>query len=199
MTSEQNTLTTSDARRFVGAELITVTNDEARQWIDWLTGKAEPPHDKRDVAFALAHCLSGVTWAYLTDDQTWKLSHSVAPDLCPVPTAETLLELRIFGPSSELFIWPSDDGLRGRWLIGKPDEATESDPLRPRRENRYLRGSGRADDKDGFRLHIDRGGAQHWPPATFQNPFSVCHYVEEDPTTGAVRIAATRIVPEATS
>lgn len=178
-----------------GASIIKIDTENARGWINWLCGSGLPPSYTYQVRFALAHSDSGVTWGYLDEYTEWKLGSSVDLTLCPVPTVASLHELRLFGNSAEILIWRSDDLLMGRILADDNIAHHVSGPLCPMNEGRRLRGECR-EIREGFKLYVDSGGAQHLAPESFPEDFSVRHYFEQDPETGAVRIAATRLVPE---
>jgi hypothetical protein len=182
--------------RVAGARIIPIDAEQASAWLNWLNGSGPPSTETHGVRFVLAHSDSGVTWGYLDEQRQWKLGAVVDPGLCPVPTAKSLHELRLFGNTAEVLIWRSDDGVKGRVLAdddGIGFDATA--PLRPMNEGRRLRGECR-EMRDSFKRYVDAGGAQHLAPESFPEEFSVRHYFEQDLATGAVRIAATRLVPE---
>jgi hypothetical protein len=177
-----------------GARITPINAEQANAWLNWLSGSGPPP-ETHGVRFALAHSDSGVTWGYLDEQQQWKLGTAVDPGLCPVPTAKSLHELRLFGNAAEVLIWRSDDELQGRILADDGIGFDVSAPLCPMNEGRRLRGECR-EMRDSFKRYVDAGGAQHLAPEFFPEEFSVRHYFEQDLATGAVRIAATRLVPE---
>lgn len=178
-----------------GARITPIDAEQASAWLDWLSGSGSPSMETHDVRFALAHSDSGVTWGYLDERRQWKLGAVVDPGLCPVPTAKSLHELRLFGNTAEVLIWRSDDELQGRILADDGIGFNASAPLRPMNEGRRLRGECR-EMRDSFKRYVDAGGAQHLAPESFPEEFSVRHYFAQDLATGAVRIAATRLVPE---
>ncbi len=178
-----------------GARITPINTEQARAWLDWLSEGGPPLTETHGVRFALAHSDSGVTWGYLDDQGHWKLGAAVDPRLCPLPTARSLHELRLFGNTAEVLIWRGDNELQGRLLADDGTVFDSSDPLRPMNEGRRLRGECR-EMRDGFKRYTDAGGAQHLAPESFPEEFSVRHYFEQDASTGAVRIVATRLVPE---
>lgn len=187
-------MTVAPTSQIHGAASAPLASDAANAWLAWLRSGSRAPSDAHGVRFALAHCDSGVTWAYLDDAGAWTLGSTVDPELCPHPTATSLHELRLFGATAEILIWQTDDGqLRGRILADKEPPTDSDDPLSPFSESRRLRGTA-GEPRDGFIRYIDSGGAEHLAPASFPQEFSVRHYLEQDPCTGAVRIAATRLV-----
>jgi len=182
-------------RKIGGARIDPLDAAQVNAWLDWLTSTGPTPAEPHNVLFALAHCDSGVTWGYLDDQRQWQLGTAVDPGLCPVPTARSLHELRLFGYTAEVLIWRGDDGLQGRILADDQTAFERSDALRPLNEGRRLRGK-RGDQRNGFVPYVDVGGSQHLAPSAFPEEFSVRHYLEQDPATGAVRIAVTRLVSE---
>lgn len=185
----------STNRLIAGAHIIPLSADQARAWLDWLTGSGPPPAETHGVHFSLAHSDSGVTWGFLDELGQWRLGAAVDPALCPVPTAKSLHELRLIGETAEVLIWRGDGKLQGRILADNDSVRDFSHALSPMNEGRRLRGECR-ETRDGFKRYVDVGGAQHLAPEPFPEDFSVRHYLEQDPDTGAVRIAATRLVPE---
>ena len=180
--------------KIAGVRITPMIAEQASIWLNWLTGSG-PPMETHGVRFALAHADSGLTWGYVDDQRQWKLGSAVDPALCPVPMAKSLHELRLFGNTAEVLIWRGDNELRGRILADDGIVFDFSAPLCPLNEGRRLRGECR-EMRDGFKRYVDAGGAQHLAPESFPEEFSVRHYFEQDPETGAVRIAATRFVPE---
>lgn len=181
----------STTRTIHGAAIETLTSKECQCWIDWLRGEGSGPGLAQNVMFALAHCDSGVTWAFLDARRAWCLGSSFDPDLCPVPSVAHLQELRFVGAQSEVLIWKGGDGLVGRILSDRSDELAPH--LQPWDESRHLLGNPKRNVGD-FILYVDGGGAQHMAPYTFPKEFLVRHYFEEDQDTGAVRVAASRWV-----
>lgn len=181
--------------KIAGARITPMNAEQANAWLNWLEGSGPSPTETHGVRFALAHSDSGVTWGYLDDQRHWKVGTAVDSTLCPVPTARSLHELRLFGNTAEVLIWRGDNELQGRILADDGIVPDSSDPLRPMNEGRRLRGECR-EMRDAFKRYVDAGGAQHLAPESFPEEFSVRHFFEQDASTGAVRIAATRLVPE---
>ncbi|MFW6114159.1 MAG: CRISPR-associated protein Csx19 [bacterium] len=179
----------------VGAHVTPLNAGQAKASLDWLTGSGPPPAETHGVRFSLAHSDAGVTWGFLDEQGQWKLGASVDPALCPVPMAKSLHQLRLIGETAEILIWRGDGELQGRILADNNSVPDSSGPLCPINEGRHLRGECR-EVRDGFKRYVDVGGAQHLAPESFPEDFNVRHYFEQDATTGAVRIAATRLVPE---
>ncbi len=179
------------------------------RYVAWLLGEpgSAPPGGAAGLSWALAHCDGGVTWGrYDAEAATWRLGHNVAPAVSPPIRRQALQELRVFGQPREVLIWRTDSGLRGRTLretdppAGRSDT---SDPLRPADESRILRGDQvRATCEHGFTHVADRAGAEQVLPVVVTDDglqarrarLAVRHYFEPDPESGAVRIAASRLV-----
>ncbi len=181
--------------RIAGACITPLNAEQANAWLDWLTGSGASSMESQGVRFALAHSDSGVTWGYLDGQRHWTMGTAVDPSLCPIPTAKSLHELRLFGNTAEVLIWRGDNKLQGRILADDGIVFDSSDPLCPLNEGRRLRGECR-EMRECFKRYVDAGGAQHLVPESFPEEFSVRHYFEQVSSTGAVRIAATRLVPE---
>jgi CRISPR-associated protein (TIGR03984 family) len=169
-------------------------------------GAAEPRHAAAFL-WLLAHSDDGVTWGRWDQEaKTWFLGHESVPDVSPPIRSKTLQELRLFGETSEILIWRSEGGLRGRWLREtepRADRCDESKPLRPSDECRILRGDHVvAAYERGFTRVRDRTGAEQVVPLRVNDTalqarqlrIRVRHYWEQDAGNGAVRIAATRLV-----
>lgn len=202
-----------------GAAITAVEPSEAARWIEWVLGTAPMPQadaSPEKLCWALAHCLDGVTWGRRDGRDAaspWQLGSSVFPDLCPPLSADNLLELRLFGRHGELLLWRDDQehqpAFRGRWLIDVADKShhDENDPCRPHREDRVLLGNQYLETRGGFTRVGDGTGREQAVPLECQEAdfdagdqrrmplrLSVCHYFETDDETGAVRVAATRLV-----
>ena len=193
-----------------GCELSKLDAAACNECLAWLIGvQKEPPKfpAAADLVWALGHCDDGVTWGRRAPQNgLWLLGHQSAPEVSPPIRPETLQELRLFGDMAEVLIWRTDDGLRGR-LFRESDPAAyfngETNPLRPSDESRIIRGSQViAQCEHGFTHVGDGAGAEQVLPRAVtkeqlqgaQVVLTVRHYWEQDVDTGAVRIAATRLV-----
>lgn len=175
-----------------GATLQPLNSKQCNSWLDWLTSKGPQPEETHDVKWALAHCCSGVTWGFL-ENGGWRLGSEMDSQLCPFPTSNTVQEVRLFGAFAEVLIWKMEQELRGR-ILCEQAEGVENE-LQPLREARILRGTPENSQENAFRRYTDRGGAQQLVPSTFPgNNFYVRHYLQENNQTGAVRIAASRLL-----
>lgn len=192
-----------------GWNLCPLDETACERFLAWLLGVpgVGSPTDTPELAGALAHGDHGVTWGrYDAMAQVWRLGSQVAPQVSPAICRETLQELRLFGASGEVLIWRTETGLRGRVLRDTDpaaDAGDETNPLRPSCESRLLRGdSVVAPCAHGFTHVRDRKGAEQVLPLAVtaeqlkagQVRLAVRHYYEQDAKSGAVRIAATRLV-----
>lgn len=196
-------------RAIAGCELTPLDSSTCEGYVSWLRGEESvaAPEGATGLAWALAHCDDGVTWGrYDEAARAWRLGNQVAPDVSPPIRPETLQELRLFGKDGEVLIWRTEAGLRGRVLRETQPSRNrddEADPLRSSEESRVLRGDlVLAQCEYGFTRIRDRAGAEQVLPIEVSDEqlraaqirLVVRHYFEADGETGAVRIAATRLV-----
>ena len=149
-------------------------------------------------SWALAHCTDGVAWGR-HDGNVWRFSASAFPDVAPVITLANLQEIRFFGKEEELLIWRESDTFLGRVLAEADGIVVPLDVSRVLVGDRILQ-----EPRDGFTVVGDGAGSVHCPPITctaesFTNRrwplrLLVRNYFKEDPSTGAMRIAASRLV-----
>lgn len=192
-----------------GCELSMLDSAACQRYLAWLLGEDEAaaPEGAIGLDWALAHCDDGVTWGrHDAEAKAWRLGNQVAPEVSPPIRWESLQELRLFGETSEILIWRTDTGLRGRVLREgdpAPEPGDTSNPLRPSDESYILRGVHVVAQHDhNFTQVGDRTGAEQLLPLavtaeqlrTGQVRLATCQYYESDAETGAVRIAATRLV-----
>jgi len=183
--------------------------ETCERYLDWLLAKdaVAAPEGATGLDRALAHCDDGVTWGrFDASAKVWRLGNQAAPEVSPPLRLETLQELRLFGEAGEVLIWRTEEGPRGRSLREGPrpaDGSDDSDPLRPMDESRILRGDRVVEQyRYGFTQIGDRAGAAQVVPLEVTAEqlqerrlrLQVRHYYEQDPESGAVRIAATRLV-----
>ena len=202
-------------KKLVGAACLPVPAADCLAWLQWVMGTASAPPRSTSIQSLLAHCDDGVTWGKL-DDKAWKLGSTAFPDLSPRISTENLIELRLFGKDEELLIWRDDSqpsalasGFRGRWLSNNPDDrrAGGEQPARPHDESRILIGNKFERYQNGFTHVSDGTGREQAVPIECQSsdfgtdkqrqmPLSltVRHYFEILEPTGAVRVAASRLV-----
>jgi CRISPR-associated protein (TIGR03984 family) len=194
----------------MGCEIRPLENGACEEHFHWFAGvdKAKAPEGAPDLKFALAHCDDGVTWAkWDADGNRWRTGHEANPKVSPPVRRETLQELRLFGEAGEVLIWRTEEGLCGRGLWDR-EEATDPEkpwgPLPPAGEDRILRGDFvREKSAEGFSYIADRAGAEQVIPLEVSKKdlenrrvrLQVRHYFQRDEqNTGAVRVAATRLV-----
>jgi CRISPR-associated protein (TIGR03984 family) len=193
----------------VGCILSPLDVKACERHLAWLLDHADvgSPNGAAGLFWVLAHCDDGVTWGYYdTDAQSWRFGHQVVPEVSPPIRRETLQELRIFGEPGEVLIWRTVTGLRGRILCETAplvDCHNESDPLRPSDETRLLRGDRVvAQCEHGFTHVTDQMGAEQVIPMRTTETqlragrvrLGVRQYYQQDPETGVVRVAVSRLV-----
>lgn len=168
--------------------------------LGWLAGLK----GARELEFLLATMYSQVVWGK-QGNGAWALSNGETT----LP-AESLLELRAFGPAAEVFVWREAGGLRGRV---RQDEAgdTQVDTFT---EEQLLWGTvldaGKA--PAGFTALRDGDqGLRHAPPLELDESYFITdekdkrfghrpvrlvlrHYVAMDDDTGLARVVDTRLV-----
>lgn len=121
--------------------------------------------------------------------------------------AATLLELRAFGPMSEVFVWRDASGLHARLRV---DGGTSDEPVHYYAEEQILWGTGRDDRRaappEFTPLRDGDQGLRHAPPLTLgpehfdsangHRPARLLlrHYVGRDEATGVARVVDTRLV-----
>jgi len=191
--------------RFEGRGIKPLDYQACQAFLKWVTGTGAPPAGSEGQMWLLAHCHDGVTWGrWDGSSPSWILSSKPFPDLCPGITELNLLEMRVFGDEKEVLIWRSGAGFSGRCLIDEPLRDKDS-PCRPDDETRILLGDRLLDGpRDGFTRIGTAGGAQQAVPwecteSDFTNKrwplrLKVRHYFEHVVDTGAVRVAASRLV-----
>jgi len=173
-----------------------------RATLAWITG-SWGAQITNGVDLLLAHCYDGVTWGRLDHDTSeWRLACTAFAARAPMPVEQNLLELRLFGRALEILIWREEGGFRGRKLS---DKGCSEEYLRPMDESRILLGDRLLETpKDGFSRVGSLTGAEQVVPVEISDEvfrkspwplrIHVRHYLELDEETGAVRIAATRLV-----
>jgi CRISPR-associated protein (TIGR03984 family) len=196
----------SEAKReLAGARMEALTPAKCEQVLEWLlNGGPAPEGLPEDLRWALAHCNDGVTWGrYEAQDKRWQLSSGVKPELSPPVRRDWLQQLRLFGPSAEVLIWRDGGSLSGRLLVDDGESGGHSEALRPSDEAWILLGDYVMEKlPQDFTQVGDRAGLRQVLPLAVSTEqlqrrharLKVRHYWEEDPETGAVRIAATRLV-----
>lgn len=191
-------------RALAGAELETLDSAKCERALAWLLGEeSQPPELPGGLKWALAHCDDGVTWGrWDAAEGRWLLASGVKPDVSPRPARGRLQQLRLFGPEAEVFIWRDGEELLGR-VLKDADALPAEDPLRPSKENRILLGDHVLESLPNGFTHVgDRAGQHQVLPLavgdeqlqTRRARLSVRHYWQQDPESGAVRVAATRLV-----
>jgi len=185
-----------------GCVIEPLVDSTCRDLLAWVVGSRGAPTTD-GVELLLAYCYDGVTWGRLDrDTRGWQLACLPFPARAPKPKEENLLELRLFGREFEILIWRQGRSFGGRTLRDHP---WGQDYLRPIDESRILLGDRLLEGpKGGFsRVGSPTGTEQVVPVEVSEDAFQksswplrlhVRHYLEPDEETGAVRIAATRLV-----
>jgi len=198
--------------RLEGCIVKFLDNNDCRRILDWVTGGGQFQDSliTGDISadahsWLLAHCSDGVAWGRFHKElKKWRLSSAVFPDLCPPVSVENLLEIRLFGPEDEILMWRKGAELSGRRLIDNYDENDDS-PVRPHTETRILLGDRLIEQPQGgfSRVGTAVGAEQAVPLECEENDFrggrwplrlEMRHYFQQDTESGAVRVAATRLV-----
>jgi CRISPR-associated protein (TIGR03984 family) len=185
-----------------GCMIEPIEGSTCRDLLAWITGSRGAPVTD-DIDLLLAYCYDGVTWGRL-DRNTggWQLACVPFPARAPKPNEENLLELRLFGQECEVLIWRQGRSFGGRTLRDRP---CGQEYLRPIEESRILLGDRLLEAPNvGFSRVGSATGAEQVVPvelseglfqeSTWPLRLHVRHYLEPDEETGAVRIAATRLV-----
>jgi CRISPR-associated protein (TIGR03984 family) len=165
----------------------------------WLEGGTPPTSASNEMLWALAHSDAGVTWGrYDKQQQKWLLGSTHAPHISPALQPDALQELRLFGLSTEIFVWRTSDGLLGRCVCDDPNPTEPS--LKPSEEKRFLRGDQIEQTFDGEFTHLrDKRGLEqvlplHLCSKALPVQLTVKHYFQTIESSGAVRVALTRLV-----
>jgi len=161
------------------------------------TGAVPEP---RGLRWLLATCHDGVAWGVVREGSS-ALSSEAFPEVSPVPERTSLLELRLFGPAAEVRLWRTGEGFAGCRIEDAPDPALDGSPGAPKRESWLLVGDLVREVRDGFSLLSGTAGKRQAVPVevderrqTQELPLrlEVCHHLEEDEESGAVRVVLTR-------
>lgn len=188
-----------------GCTIESLDNEACQTVLNWVIDAVVPSKRSKDVAWLLAYCHDGVTWGRFDSVvKDWLLSSTPFPNLCPRISESNLLEIRLFGSEREILIWRTENGFSGRCLIDK-QELDNNGPFRPDNETRILLGDRVLEpSKDGFtRVGTARGLQQAVPLECAEKDFTgahwplrlkMRHYFEQEDETGAVRVAASRLV-----
>ena len=187
-----------------GCTIERLDNDACQAVLNWVR-KEGISCQEGNFPWLLAHCHDGVTWGRFDSvTKGWLLSSKPFPTLCPQVSGSNLLEIRLFGSEREILIWRTENGFSGRCLIDK-EEQGNNDPCRPDNETLILLGDRVLEaSKEGFTcVGTARGLKQAVPLECTDNDFAegrwplrvtMRHYFEQDDVTGAVRVAASRLV-----
>lgn len=177
-----------------------LTNFEVKTW---LAGQTD------GYQWLLAHTTEGVVWGW-REGTTWQLSSGLILSSPPLDTT-SLLELRLFDETGEVYLWRDGPNFCGRWI---KDDVTASDGKHEfYDEPQILWGTRITALKNGFTLLQDGSeGLAHAIPCAAPTPLDeeidlgpvrpasllIRHYVvkDEDPqtNTGLARVVFSRLV-----
>ena len=163
----------------------------------WLSGRMNA-----QMPWLLAHADDGVIWGKRQPDGKLVLSSDVFEDPAEYPSvavklrAETLQEVRVFGPAGEMRLWRTAKGFAARLLT---DDGVGLEALPDEKHLLWHQGRPVEVSQDtGFAL-LQEGarGQRHAPPVIPQGKqrpkLVVKHYVDYDPE-GQAYIALSRLV-----
>ena len=187
-----------------GCSLTVLDNRLCVDWMRWALQKGVPPEGSQGLRTALAYACDGVAWGVINTDGAIQWGGEAFPGKCPMPAEESLLELRLFGPEREVYLWREENGWRGR-LLADSEEGDIPAEFAPASESRILRADRVFESgPDGFSRVGDNTGAEQVVPLVCSDEdftrrrwplkLKLRSYFEQDPATGAVRIAAVRLV-----
>jgi len=182
-----------------GCRLDRIDRETAGVWLEHILGEGGAPIELDQPAWVLCHCDDGVTWGRWAQGN-WRLGSTAFPDLCPVPSRRSLVELRVFSATFEALIWRGESELLGRMLTDEPPGPSD-DPMEPHDEDRLLLWGHIVDERDGFTRVTNGTGMEQALPLTgldrtgSASPrLRVRHYFGRDDRSGCVRVAASRLM-----
>lgn len=155
--------------------------------------------EQRKRATLLAHADDGLIWGRVADGQT-HLAHDAFPDISPQLRPETLWQLWLFAPDSELFLWRDGGHWRQRVISEQAGDEHEYYD-----ERQMLWGMYYQETRDGFTLvHEGQQGLTHAVPMDVPETTSgdqrhslrlrVRHYLTKDEASGLLRVSLSRLV-----
>ncbi|MHA1423860.1 MAG: type III-D CRISPR-associated protein Csx19 [Candidatus Thorarchaeota archaeon] len=166
-------------------------------------GKVPTNIVENSTKWLLVHQDDGVVWG-LRENDGWKLSSKVFPNVSPTLSLARIQQLRVFGDNEELFVWLDSDQLKGRLVKDMldddhPKRAEKIDETFILLGDRVLQPT-----SDGFTLVGNANGSRQAIPIPCTNDelrgrnlvlsLAVRHFLIQDSETGCMRIALTRLV-----
>jgi CRISPR-associated protein (TIGR03984 family) len=166
---------------------------DPRQWL--------ASYAREDMPWLLAHADDGVIWGQREGDGTLSLSSDAFADpnrhpAIAVPLrAQTLQQVRVFGPGGELLVWRTQNGFAARLIEDGPQPPPDALP-----DEGYLLWSlgGIVETREGFTL-LQEGqqGLRHalpiTPPIRSRPALVVRHYLDYD-DEGQAYVCLSRLV-----
>ncbi|NUN13571.1 MAG: hypothetical protein HUU55_08040, partial [Myxococcales bacterium] len=181
-----------------------ITVEQCGQWINWVSKNDLAVMPKLDTClqWALVYLNNGVCWGKYDQDQNRWVMGSEFFGICPSVDSLRLMEMRLFGHAQEILIWKSGNHFGGRKLSEPTQAHKRIDATVPQDERRILAG-----DRclkvlgGGSHVQCSNGSEQVLPVPVTSHQLQrhrvnlwVRHYYKEDPSTGAVRLFASRCV-----
>ncbi len=167
----------------------------------WFVEQAAHDQKKLGLRWLLAHCMDGVIWGELRDDNVLHLScdQNAFPIRGLALRKATLQQARFFGPQAELLVWR---GPQSQWhtTLRRDDQGEAIEIIDEQHVLWGNRLASTAAQQNGF-IQIAEGsqGIVHAPPIsiipsdTQRAALQVRHYLHED-QAGVVRICASRLM-----
>lgn len=167
--------------------------------LNWLAEQSEP------YKYLLAHTFDGVVWGY-RPESTWLLSCDVAETPSPLLITNDLIELRLFGPAAEIFVWrDAVGGFQARTIVDAAERPAKPGRYASYDEPQILWGTKARPLGNGFvKMEDGAQGLAHAVPLPevtettdfrFVRPVQLClrHYVQQDEISGMARVTMSRL------
>lgn len=146
---------------------------------------------ERAATYALCRCTDTLVWGILTE-RGWIWSNAADPGGLREPTSGNVQEVRVFDLQHEAMLWRvgtlHERDVRGRLL----SDAPAADPLVVPVDQRYTFSTAHETSVPPFvRRETESGSVIITPPGA---GVRIRHYLETDTQTGALRVAASRMM-----
>lgn len=189
-------------RNIYGCEIQQLSSDDSKKVLDNITNKSLSTES--DV-WLLAWQNDGVIWGISRKGvAAIELSSEEFPEYSPQFNPKKLLELRLFQHDQEILLWQQDGVLAGR--IVTDSEVDTENVMAPFSNSFLLLGDKPKlkpnEKKKSFSLIESKTGAINFPPVDATNlkrsggagKLHMKNYFEQDPESGMLRVALTRLV-----